>query len=1112
MNSRVPRRLIVLAVAVLGLSAWSSVSASAAEPYEFEPELSLIGACGKSALDPVEDPGCPGGSHPPKGRFATPKSVAIDVYGNEYVASYGDKSKGVEGRIDVFDDDGHFITELSDPFGPKSLAVDTKGNLYVVEQNEGTFLETARYSPTMYKPEQGEISYHATTRDVIAVDEALSTVSVAVDLSNDHVFFVYAENGVSVRPIREYGSAEEGNPLLSKITNSKLGVYDAFLAIDAQRGRIYASYCQNEAVDCGILVFDLNTYALLEEINGPPGGEFASTKGWLGLAVDEKSGDFFVADLEGVNQAVYQFDENYELVSKLTSSAFSGGNALQIAISNSPLNPDARNLGYLFVPVPKASGSVLAFQPPGIEAPEILEDEANGLRGTATGIGETEAILRATIAPNGADAEYSFEIEAEGSGTRQLVGEGTIPAATLEGQVSAVAESLAPGTTYRFFVHAQNVAGADDAEGAFTTYSDAPLSGPPCPNQDLRAGLSSSLPDCRAYELVSPGDTNGRTLVGLPFGGGDRFATVLSNPAGSAVSFLLQGGVLPGSEGTGGFEGDPYRATRGASGWSTAAAGSSGAESSSAIFGAVSPDQGYEFWAPSGEGPAVHAQYVRYPDGHSDVLGQGSVGEDPRARGVLITENGTHIVFQTENVPPAPPPVPLELQSPPAGTAAVYDRTADGITHVVSLLPGDLTPVANQNASFAGASADGEGIAFKIGTTLYLRLRNEVSFEIGTGVTFAGVSEGGERVFYLESGDLFAFDTSSEEVVRFSDVGDAIAVNVAPQGTRAYFVSETAIPDSGENPNGALAAAGEPNLYLSEEGQIRFVATVTDLDVEGEFDGNIHREGLGLWSEALASRQLAKDPSRLTPDGTVLLFQSRADLDSGPGTDGLKQVYRYDSAANRLRCLSCDPTGTGNSGTGTLGSYSNLRLVPLSDSSFVQNLSPGGRRAFFQSESPLVAADTDGAQDVYEWEEAGVGSCARAGGCVYLISSPHSAKDDYLYAQSTSGEDVFFLTNDALLPTDDGGTTSIYDARVGGGFAEPEAPICEGEGCRPGVPPPPPMNPPAKPALGAEDNIAKPKRCPKGKRKVKQKGKVRCVKKHRKHQRKAQGNQKGAGR
>ena len=1091
------RLLTGFAVVAMGICCLgTAASASAAAPYEFEPVLSLNGACGKSAFDSKEDPGCPGGSHPPKG-FSNPKSVTIDAYGNEYVASYGDPSKKVAGRIDVFDDAGNFITEVPDSSGPKSIAVDSKGNLYVVEQSEGTFLVTMRYPPTVYEPEAGKIEYDNTKGVVVETDQGLSNSGIAINPADDHLFLVYLE-GAST--IREYASAGDGNALLKKITTPNFGNSANFLAVDAARDRLFSSYCRDEGSECGVLVFGLSSGDLLNKIDNPPAGVFASTKGWLGLAVDEENGHLFVADLELTNQAVYEFDEDYELVSKLTSSAFNGGNALQIAVSNSPLNPAARNLHYLFVPVPKASGSVLAFSPPAVTEPEIVSSGASS-------IGETEANLRADIAPNGADTQYVFEVEEEGSVSPRIVGEGTIPGGSFEAQANAVVTGLSPGFAYRFRVHAENEIGFDDAEERFITYSDAPLGSGTCPNQALRMGLSAGLPDCRAYELVSPADTNGRTLVGLPFTG-DRFATLQASPQGGQVSFLLQGGVLPGTEGTGGFEGDPYLASRGTSGWTTAAVGISGADSSSALFGAVSPDQGYRFWAASGEGPTPHAQYIRYPDGHSAIVGTGSLGEDPNARGVFITEGGTHVVFQTEFIPPGIFPVQLEPQAPPAPTEAVYDRTPDGVTHVVSLLPGDETPAPLQHANFVGASPDGTGIAFRIGTTLYLRLGNEVTYDIGTGVTFAGVSEGGGRVFYLEGGDLFAFDTSTEETIEFTDgVGNAVPVNVASAGARAYFVSTTAIAEAGENPNGALPEAGEQNLYLSEEGQIRFVATVTDIDVEGELDPafNIHREGLGLWTEAVASQQPVKDSSRLNPAGSVLLFQSRASLDGRP-TGGLKQVYRYDGAANRLHCLSCNPTGAEGSGTGTLGSFSNTRLVPLSDSSFIPNLSHDGRRAFFQSNSALVAGDVDGRQDVYEWEEQGVGGCPRAGGCVYLVSSGHSAKDDYLYGHSTSGDDVFFVTGDNLVGFDLGGTQSVYDARVGGGFAKSEQAPCSGEGCRPGVSSPPPLSPPAKPALGADDNVPKAKRCPKGKHKVKRKGKVHCVKNHRKA-----GSKKGVG-
>ena len=70
---------------------------------------------------------------------------------------------------------------------------------------------------------------------------------------------------------------------------------------------------------------------------------------------------------------------------------------------------------------------------------------------------------------------------------------------------------------------------------------------------------------------------------------------------------------------------------------------------------------------------------------------------------------------------------------------------------------------------------------------------------------------------------------------------------------------------------------------------------------------------------------------------------------------------------------------------------SNLQSVPFAAESslaptgsptgplaLIPNLSPDGQRAFFESPDPLVAADTDQLQDVYQWEAQGKGSCAQA--------------------------------------------------------------------------------------------------------------------------------------
>jgi hypothetical protein len=1080
--------------------------AAAAElpPPEFEPTLSLRGDCEAEAIDPVPDPSCageplaypppPGG---PSGRFDESRAIAIDPYGNEYVASWADSQPN--GRIDVFDDEGKFITEIA-AASAKSIAVDSKGSLYVFRDNG----DLVRYPPAApYEPEAGNIKYTAAP---VPVSSGNFVGAVAVDPSNDQLFV--ARLGV----ITEYASAEAGNGVITTIEPG-LGPWSEAIAVDGQRRRIFVSRCKTGPQECGIAVLDADApHALLDEVEGPnpPTVKFQSLSGKLSVGIDEETGHLFVDDIIATKK-VYEFDEDYEFVSTLGFSQFQATASVQIAVSNGERDGgDAFNRHFLFVPVLSPAGRALAFirgaEPPSVDAIE------------ATNIGETEAELRATIDPNGKATEYTFEYEAEGSGEAALAGQGTIPGGGLPVEVGVPVSGLAPGGTYRFRVLAENELGAAEPllEAVFATYDDAPITGV-CANQGLRLGSSAALPDCRAYELVTPPDTNGRAPTGVGLAG-DRFPTIEVSPQGEAASFSIEGGSLPGSNGSGSFRGDLYLAQRGQGGWTSALAGPSGVESTVTASGSTSPDQGYSFWAARGEGPSViegrETRYVRYSDGHSELIGRGSLGTDPRAEGKLITQAASHIVFETVNDPEQA--IQLEEEAPPTGTEAVYDRTPDEVTHVVSLLPGDVTPAPGQNAAYVGASPDGEGIAFSIGTTLYLRVGNETSYEIGTGVKFAGVSEGGERIFYVEDGDLLAFDTSSEEVIEFSTAGEVTPVNVASEGARAYFVSEKVF--GGANPQEEFAQAGEQNLYLSEEGAISFVGTVTDRDVDGEVPPSEVQaiDGLGLWTQALALGQPSRDPSRLTPDGSVLLFQSRAELD-GYDPEGFAQVYRYDSVAGRLNCLSCNPTLAPASTAASLVSVSTGEFdpEPFSSSGFVQNLTPDGKRAFFESDEALVSTDTDGVKDVYEWEAQGVGSCSRLSGCVYLISSGRSQRDNFLYGQSEDGEDVFFTTDDVLSGQDGGATNSIYDARVGGGFPEVSSTPCEGEGCRPLLSPPPGIPAPESGARSQSGNVRpnKPKTCPKGKRKVKKNGKVRCVKK--KQQKKAKkgkaGTSRGAG-
>src|SRR5829696_7372493 len=61
---------------------------------------------------------------------------------------------------------------------------------------------------------------------------------------------------------------------------------------------------------------------------------------------------------------------------------------------------------------------------------------------------------------------------------------------------------------------------------------------PPCPNAALRTGPSFELPDCRAYEMVSPLDKNGGNVQALPpFAGGLYASFKQSSIDGEKVTY-----------------------------------------------------------------------------------------------------------------------------------------------------------------------------------------------------------------------------------------------------------------------------------------------------------------------------------------------------------------------------------------------------------------------------------------------------------------------------------------------------------------------------------------------------------------------------------------------
>ena len=179
---------------------------------------------------------------------------------------------------------------------------------------------------------------------------------------------------------------------------------------------------------------------------------------------------------------------------------------------------------------------------------------------SSTHVTATSAELRATLKPNALPTTYRFQYgptTAYGQSTPE--GEITAELSTVH-TVKAELTGLQPGVTYHFRFLAENQLD----EGTPTVSEDQTFEffPPNCPNAAVRQQTSSAyLPDCRAYELVSPGNAQGT----LFFPGGPNTGQATSP---SRLAFTGAYSAPPGTEPIN-TNGDVYVATRTDSGWNT---------------------------------------------------------------------------------------------------------------------------------------------------------------------------------------------------------------------------------------------------------------------------------------------------------------------------------------------------------------------------------------------------------------------------------------------------------------------------------------------------------------------------------------------------------------
>ncbi len=471
-----------------------------------------------------------------------------------------------------------------------------------------------------------------------------------------------------------------------------------------------------------------------------------------------------------------------------------------------------------------------------------------------------------------------------------------------------------------------------------------------------------------------------------------------------------------------------------------------------------------------------------------------------------------------------------EAASPGASTVAVSasERTDCADNDPCGGTP-EPDPAGTFTPTFAGATPDGAHAFF----TSEEELTDEASTATGTE-------------------DLYRFDAAAPTNERLTDLAPGAEVRgvlgYSDDGSFVYFAANADLDGAGPASAGNCSGSvyeGKCSLYVWHEGDISLVAR---LDTEGGTDSSDAANWFAGGGGAGFAEQKA---SRVSADGRTLLFRSQRKLTdydnhgatcevfSGQYLPGqCAEYYRYEAGSGQIECLTCDPSGAAPISRPELKNQ-NLYHAPSSGGGFVgqsflsRNLTPDGKRFFFESPDKLVAADVNGdvscstnetAQfgagwsclDVYEWEAPGKGSCTTTsgayvpsnGGCIYLLSTGTGPYPSYLADVSESGDTAFIFSRQQLVPSFDEDTQEdIYAVKVDGGLAYQHAvrpAACEGDACR-GAASQPSSAPgagtaafqgPGNPKQGANKT-----RCPKGKRQVRRKGKLRCVAKHAKHRR-----------
>lgn len=531
----------------------------------------------------------------------------------------------------------------------------------------------------------------------------------------------------------------------------------------------------------------------------------------------------------------------------------------------------------------------------------------------------------------------------------------------------------------------------------------------PCPNEQLREEsnanpvtgqpYSTQLPDCRAYELVSPSEAGGWEAPAAHSIAGQPGVNAMIAGEGSSVFYESQA-VVPG---TGALQnGDylrVYRSSRSPTGWITRALIPTSTAGNSMLAGVSS----------NGARALINTTISLVP---ADV-------DNPTDN---TSETGQDLYLVEESKPPmlVTHGAVANTESPNSGTDfANSELTAVAFNSRTSL----EEPVAPGDSTAGCYIWDDAGARLAVLTDPV-----EASPRPASNCTLLGVTGGGLAVIET-NGRLFATDSAGgfpKSSIQLSGEtpGAARLVGMSPDGETVYIETSDKLTAEADRDSGADIYAINMRLTEKGSGPPRAPAAVC-ISCEAAGQPN---SGEVTWVGQ-------------SGDGSHVFFrladEAMYEHDAGgvnfvaPAADALEEpVFSHNGqmmVARTTAAISPDDTN-GTSDLYLFSEGTSPRLLTSGTSSDVYHanaVSDSGQQVIYE-------AGDIGERTISEWSEGNISSI-----------SPIGATPEYRVL-GTAGpelENVFFDAHEALVPADlNAGTTDIYDARVGGGFPAPHEP------------------------------------------------------------------------